>query len=102
MARWYDVAATDAVKPGEALAHAINGVPLALFRLGEEVFAMHDLCPHGQARLSDGFVEGGCVECPLHQGLLDIRTGAPCSPPIIEAVRVYPVRIANDRIEVLL
>ena len=50
---------------------------IAVFRMGEEIFALHDLCTHGHARLSEGFVENGCVECPLHQGLVDIRTGAP-------------------------
>lgn len=100
MAEWQDASAADAVAEGETLGIALAGIPVALFRLDGEVFALHDLCSHGQARLSDGFVEDGCVECPLHQGLVDIRTGAPRSEPITAAVRSYPARIRNCRIEV--
>jgi anthranilate 1,2-dioxygenase ferredoxin subunit len=45
-------------------------------------------------------VEDGCVECPLHQGLIDIRTGAPRCAPITEAVRAFPIRIVEARVEV--
>ncbi len=97
---WYDAAAMDAMPVDEPLGVAVAGVPLALFLLEDGVFALHDLCSHGQARLSDGFVEDGCVECPLHQGLVDIRNGAPRSEPITDPVRSYPVRIVDGRVEV--
>jgi anthranilate 1,2-dioxygenase ferredoxin subunit len=45
-------------------------------------------------------VEDGCVECPLHQGLIDIRTGAARCAPITEAVRAFPIRIVEARVEV--
>lgn len=102
MAEWHDAAATDALGDDEVMALCIAGVPVALFRQEGAFFALHDLCSHGAARLSDGFVESGCVECPLHQGLIDIRNGAPRSAPITEAVRSYPVRVVGDRVEVAL
>jgi anthranilate 1,2-dioxygenase ferredoxin subunit len=100
MAQWQDAAAADAVAEDDVLAVQVGGVPLALFRIGDEVFALLDLCSHGQARLSDGFVEGDCVECPLHQGLVDIRSGAPRKQPITEPVQSYPARLREGRIEV--
>lgn len=100
MTDWHDAAATDELVEGEVLAVSVAGVPVALFLVEEGVFALHDLCSHGQARLSDGYVEDGCVECPLHQGLVDIRSGAARSAPITEPVRSYPVRRVGDRIEV--
>lgn len=102
MTQWHDAAAVDAVGHDEVLPLSVAGVPVALFRQDGEFFALHDLCPHGSARLSDGFVENGCVECPLHQGLIDIRSGAPRSAPITEAVRSYPVRVVGERVEVSL
>lgn len=102
MAEWHDAAATDALGDDEAMGLSIAGVPVALFRQEGAFFALHDLCSHGAARLSDGFVENGCVECPLHQGLVDIRSGAPCSAPITEPVRSYPVRVVGDRVEIAL
>ena len=100
MAQWQDAAAVDAVAEDDVLAVRVGGVQLALFRIGDEVFALLDLCSHGQARLSDGFVEGDCVECPLHQGLVDIRSGAPRKQPITEPVQSYPARVRDGRIEV--
>ena len=100
MTQWHDVAAAEAVTDDTVLAVNIGASRLALFRIGDEVFALADMCSHGQARLSDGYVEDGCVECPLHQGLIDIRTGAPRKQPITEAVQTYPARVREGRIEI--
>jgi anthranilate 1,2-dioxygenase ferredoxin component len=97
---WIDAIARDDLADGGVAALALDGRPVALFRLDGEFFALHDVCPHGMAHLSDGFIEGGCVECPLHQGLVDIRTGEPRLEPITEAVKTYPVRLVGDRVEV--
>ncbi len=97
---WLDVAASEDLKEGDVIGVRAGRVPVALFRLEGEVFALHDLCPHGAARLSDGYVDDECVECPLHQGLVDIRTGDPKGPPIDEPTQTYPAREVNGRIEV--
>jgi nitrite reductase/ring-hydroxylating ferredoxin subunit len=100
MSVWYDAAAVDAVMEDAGLALTLAGRPVALFRLGAEIFALHDQCSHGSAYLSDGFVEDGCVECPLHQGWVDIRTGAPRTAPISIPVRRYETRVRDGRVEV--
>ncbi|AGK51326.1 naphthalene 1,2-dioxygenase system ferredoxin subunit [Burkholderia thailandensis MSMB121] len=100
VAAWHPLGALDEFSEGEPAARAVGNRPIAVFRLGDDVFALHDLCTHGHARLSEGFAENGCVECPLHQGLFDIRTGAPKCAPVTEPVRVYPVRIVDGRVEI--
>jgi nitrite reductase/ring-hydroxylating ferredoxin subunit len=100
MSSWIDVAADAEVEEDAILAVSANGLPLALCRQGESVYALYDLCSHGAARLSDGFVENGCIECPLHQGLVDMVTGAARSAPITEPVRTFPVRLNGARLEV--
>ena len=102
MSEWHDAADAGAVAEDEVLGCVVSGVPVALFRVEGQVFALHDLCSHGQARLSDGYVEDGCVECPLHQGLVDIRTGEPRTAPITAPVRSIPAREVNGRVEVQL
>ena len=102
MTEWHRVAACVDVTEGSPLGVTVEGVPVALFMTNGEYFALHDLCTHGAARLSEGFVEGGCVECPLHQGLFDLKTGAPRAAPVVEAVRTYSVRIVDGHIEVSL
>jgi phenylpropionate dioxygenase-like ring-hydroxylating dioxygenase large terminal subunit/NADPH-dependent 2,4-dienoyl-CoA reductase/sulfur reductase-like enzyme len=71
----------------------ISGVPVALYRLGDEVFATHGVCTHALAFLADGYVEDGKIECPLHQGLFDIRTGAALCAPLTAPVRTYAVKV---------
>jgi anthranilate 1,2-dioxygenase ferredoxin subunit len=99
---WIDAAAETDIADGACLGVRVGGTPVALVRDGDKIHALHDLCTHGAARLSDGFVENGCIECPLHQGLFDLATGAPRSAPITEAVKTYPVRCIGGRIEIAL
>lgn len=102
MADWHDAADAASVVEDEVVGCVVAGVHVALFRVAGEVFALHDLCSHGHARLSDGYVEEDCVECPLHQGLVDIRTGKPRSAPISEPVRSIPAREVEGRVQVAL
>ncbi|MDR5776488.1 MULTISPECIES: anthranilate 1,2-dioxygenase ferredoxin subunit AndAb [unclassified Caballeronia] len=97
---WQVIGTLEDFTEGEPSAVVACDKPIAVFRMGDEVFALHDLCTHGHARLSEGFVEDGCVECPLHQGLFDIRTGAPQCAPVTEAVRSYPIRIVDGQVEI--
>lgn len=100
MSEWIDVGAPGLVAEGEVVAVSAGGHAIALFLQGGTYYALHDLCTHGQARLSDGFVDDGCIECPLHQGLFDIASGAPRSAPVTIPVTCYAVRVEGGRIEV--
>ena len=99
---WIDAAAAEEVWDGAGLEVQAGGREIALFRIGEEVFATDAHCTHGNARLCDGFVEGSAagasIECPLHQGRFDLRTGNPLCEPVTEPVRIYPVRIEGGRV----
>ena len=100
MADWHDAAACADVDDDAVVGVMIEGKAIALFKINGAYHALKDLCSHGQARLSDGYVADGCVECPLHQGLVDIKTGAAKSAPITVDIQTYPVRVAGDRLEV--
>jgi len=99
---WIDAAAEPDVAEGAALAVSLRGIPIVLVRDGDKIFALHDQCTHGLARLSDGFVENGCIECPLHQGRFDLATGEPRCPPVKRAVKTYQVRRQGGRVEIWL
>lgn len=88
------------LEDGEILKAEIEGVgALAIYCLGNEVFATADICTHGEASLSeDGYIEDGKVICSWHDGAFDIRTGAPCRMPCMDPVRSYPVTIEGDEV----
>jgi len=74
--------------------------PLAVYQVGEEYFVTDNLCTHGNAMLSDGYQEGGIIECPFHGGSFDIRTGEPTAFPCQKAVTVYRVAVQDGHIAI--
>jgi nitrite reductase/ring-hydroxylating ferredoxin subunit len=77
------------------------GEPVCLYNVAGTICATQDTCTHAQASLSDGFMDGDLIECPLHQATFDVRTGKAMSPPATVDLRVYPVRVDGDEISVL-
>ena len=91
------------LEPGSMRRVEIPGhVPLALVRLGDEFFVVDDTCTHGEASLCDGAIVDGELECPFHAGRFDVRTGEARLFPCTEPLRVYPVRIEDEKIYVAL
>ena len=71
---------------------------IALCRLGDAFFAIDNVCTHEYACFTDGFIEDGEVECPLHQGCFAIRTGAPKGAPVTVPLKTYETRVDGDRL----
>jgi naphthalene 1,2-dioxygenase system ferredoxin subunit len=92
--RWIPIAAVADCPEGEIRGLTVEGHEIALYHLeGGEFCATGNVCTHGQALLSDGWlVDGHQVECPLHAGCFDVRTGQGMGSPIDEDLKTYPVR----------
>ena len=99
---WVKVAARGDLGEGDILGVAAGGHEIALYNLDGTIHATDDICSHAYARLSDGWLDNGEIECPLHAGRFDVKTGKATAPPCIDDVRVYPVRIEGDEIQVKL
>ena len=75
--------------------------PIALFHTEDgEIFAIDDTCTHQDASLSDGWLEGCEVECPLHSSRFDLRTGKADGPPAKLPVRTHRVVVDGDTVYV--
>ena len=68
---------------------------IALCKVEEDVFAINDICTHEHAFLSDGIIEDGCVECPLHMALFDIKTGEAQTPPAVVGLQTYKTKVED-------
>jgi nitrite reductase/ring-hydroxylating ferredoxin subunit len=77
-----------------------GGQRVALYRVDNEVFATGDACPHQGASLAQGCVVQGFIECPLHFGLFDVRTGEADGAMTTKAVRTYPTKVEHGTIYV--
>ncbi|ABM43220.1 Rieske (2Fe-2S) domain protein [Acidovorax sp. JS42] len=95
---WIDAIARDAVPEGDVVGVIVAGKDIAFYEVEGEVFATDNLCTHGAARLSDGFLEGREIECPLHQGRFDVCTGKALCTPLTQDIKTYPVKIENMRV----
>ena len=73
---------------------------IAVFNVDGELHAIDDTCTHQDASLSDGWLEGCAVECPLHAACFDLRTGAPSGPPAKNPVRVHAVLVEGGAVYV--
>ena len=77
---------------------AKGGTKIALFRTeDDQVFALHDKCPHKGGPLSQGIVHGCRVTCPLHSMVVELASGAAVAPDEGH-VRTFPTRIEDGAI----
>jgi naphthalene 1,2-dioxygenase system ferredoxin subunit len=97
---WTDAAALDALPDEDVIALQVQDRELAFYAVDGQVYVTDNVCTHGHARLSDGFLEGTEIECPLHQGRFDVCSGKAMCAPLTEDLRTYPVRIENGRVYV--
>jgi naphthalene 1,2-dioxygenase ferredoxin component len=95
---WTDAMAADALPADDVKAVVVGGREIAIYTVGDAVYATDNICSHGQARLCDGFLDGHEIECPLHQGKFDVRDGRPLCQPVTEALRSYPVKVEGGRL----
>ncbi|MBV8157570.1 MAG: bifunctional 3-phenylpropionate/cinnamic acid dioxygenase ferredoxin subunit [Dyella sp.] len=87
---------TGALADGEALKVQVPDRVIALFNVGGAYFAIDDRCSHGNASMSDGYVEDDAtVECPLHAARFCLKTGAALCQPATDPLRTYPVSIGD-------
>ena len=89
----------DDLPPGEAVRVEAD-VPLAVFNVDGELYALDDTCTHQDASLAEGYLEGCWVECPLHASTFDLRTGAVSGPPAKVGVRTHAVSVVDGVIHV--
>ena len=79
----------------------VNGRHVALFRLGNEFFALDNMCLHRGGPLCDGVIADGVVTCPWHFWSYEIRTGTMVQDPRV-GVSKHEIRIEGEVISVRL
>lgn len=94
---WVRVAAKGDVAEGKCLGVRAGGKEIAIFHLpGGEFHATDNVCTHEYALLTEGWLENGCIECPLHAAQFDVRTGKALSAPADIDLAVFRVKVEGD------
>ena len=63
-----------------------------------DFYATDGYCTHEKAHLGDGIVDDYEIECPLHFGAFDYRTGDPTVAPACVKLKTYPVTVTDGAI----
>ncbi len=76
----------------------VDGTAVAVFRVGDEAYAIADRCSHAEASLCEGEAFDGEVECPRHGALFDVTTGEALTLPATLPVATYATRVADGEV----
>ena len=93
------VAALAELPSHEGTIVAVGARRVALFRVGDEVLTLDNVCPHSGGPIGLGELEGAVVTCPLHGWQFDVRTGA-CVSVSGERVASWPTRVQGTAVYV--
>ena len=95
---WHRIALVSDIPDDAPLETGTGSDPLALYKVNGEVYCTSNLCTHSEAFLSDGYLEGYEIECPLHGARFDVRDGRVLCQPASKDIATFPVRIEDGEV----
>ena len=101
MSEFVKVGGVEDFGSGQARMVTVNNRHVALFRLGDEFFALDNMCLHRGGPLCEGFIEDGVVTCPWHGWSYEIRTGTMVQDPRV-GVSKHDVQVEGSAVSVRL
>jgi 3-phenylpropionate/trans-cinnamate dioxygenase ferredoxin component len=94
-------AKTSEIPLGGVTAVDVRGTRIAVANVGGTFYAFDDECTHEQCPLAEyGELAGTTLTCTCHGSEFDVRTGKVLAPPATVPVKVYPVRVAGDVLQI--
>ena len=98
---WVDVLGLVDLEEAVPVAVEAGTARVMLYRRGDVISALSDVCPHAGGPLHEGEVdESGCVTCPWHGSRFRLRDGAAVRGPASAPAAPYAVRVRDGRVEV--
>ena len=92
--------AFDTLVDGKPVAIAVDGTPVCVVKVADEVFAVADTCTHSEASLAEGEVTGSKIECWLHGAEFDLKTGKALTPPATESLKTFNVKRNGNQLTI--
>ena len=95
---WQRIGPADELDVEDVMPFNFNGSEYAIYHTVDGYFASDGMCTHEEEPLTDGIVIDNVIECPLHQGRFDVRSGKALSAPVCVDLRTFPVQIHDSDI----
>jgi nitrite reductase/ring-hydroxylating ferredoxin subunit len=97
---WQDLLSMDALEKGDVTEVLFNNRAFAIYDTDDGVFVSDARCTHAGANLCDGYFDGKHIECPLHQGLFDARTGKAKAAPATRPLKMFESRVHKGAVQI--
>ena len=97
---WKNLIKLNAIEEGDVTNVKLGTKDLAVYDAKAGIFVSMSRCTHGAANLCDGYFDGTYIECPLHQGLFDVRTGKAKAVPARVALKMIKSRVEDGMIQI--
>jgi nitrite reductase/ring-hydroxylating ferredoxin subunit len=88
------------VAAGSAKSFEVGSNVIAVYNVGGTFYATDNECTHGAASLADGILEDEIIECTLHFGAFNVKTGEAVQAPCFTALRTYKVVVQDGQVMV--
>jgi naphthalene 1,2-dioxygenase system ferredoxin subunit len=98
MSKWVEAAQAADFADGDVRGVEIGDTAIAIYQVEGAFYATDNVCTHAFALLSDGFLDECTIECPLHAGRFDIRSGKALGRPVTRDIKTYPVKVENGAV----
>lgn len=97
---WQRVGPANELDEEDVMPFDFNGREYAIYHTRGGFFASDGMCTHEEEPLADGMMIDNVIECPLHQGRFDVRTGKALSAPACVDLQTYSVQVHDGDIYV--
>lgn len=97
---YFKICKVSDLKENQGKRYLINDVDIAVFKVKDEIYVLSNICPHQHtAVIYDGFLEDGCIVCPAHGWMFNLKTGK--QPTGAKGLDVYPAKIIDEEVYAL-
>lgn len=94
---WIRAISTSELVDRKPVVVRVQGLELALARVGRAVYALDNVCPHAGGSIGDGYIVRDVIHCSFHDWPFELATGR---SSMGDCVKTYPARVSDGWVEV--
>jgi nitrite reductase/ring-hydroxylating ferredoxin subunit len=92
------VCAAADIAPGSVKSFDIGDQKVAVYNLDGTFYATDAICTHAFADLADGILEGEIIECTLHFGAFNVKTGKAVQAPCFTDLKTFKTEVRDGQV----
>ena len=92
------VCAAADLPPGSVKSFEVGEETVAVYNVDGTFFATEARCTHGFADLADGILDGDVIECSLHFGAFNVRSGKAVQSPCFTDLKTFRTELRDGQV----